>query len=89
MKVVIFRYILLLLTAIIVSTFILKTAVDFNAEEPRCRVTQRKSGVLWENGKYENFSDGANLHPLGVACMVLQKWRLCVKKEPALLPNLG
>jgi hypothetical protein len=35
MKVVIFRYILLLLTAIIVSTFILKTAVDFNAEAPR------------------------------------------------------
>jgi hypothetical protein len=24
-------------------------------------------------GKYKNFSDGANLHQLGVACMVLQK----------------
>ena len=52
-----------------------------------------------ENGKYENFSDGVNLHPLGVACMVSQKQkktvknikntvfsaplRLCVKKEPA------
>ena len=51
----------------------LKTAVDFNAEAQRCRVTQRKSEVLWGNGKCENFSDGVNLHQLGVACMVLQK----------------
>ena len=56
-----------------VVTINLKTAVDFNAEAQRCRVTQRKSKVLWGNGKYDNFSDGLNLHQLGVACMVLQK----------------
>ena len=39
----------------------------------RCRVTQRKSEVLWGNGECENFSDRVNLHQLGVACMVLQK----------------
>ena len=48
-------------------TVILKTAVDFKAE------LQRKSEVLWGNGKYKNFSDRVNLHQLGVACMVLQK----------------
>ena len=47
--------------------------IDLNAEAQRCRVTQRKSEVLWGNGKYDNFSDGLNLHQLGVACMVLQK----------------
>jgi hypothetical protein len=51
----------------------LKTSVDFIAEAQRCRVTQRKSEVLWGNGKYKNFSDGVNLHQLGVACMVLHK----------------
>ena len=86
-------------------TINLKTAVDFNAEAQRCRVTQRKSKVLWGNGKYDNFSDRLNLYQLGVACMVLQNennfqktqktlfsLRLCVsalKKEPVQLPNLG
>jgi hypothetical protein len=51
----------------------LKTSVDFIAEAQRCRVTQRKSEVLWGNEKYKNFSDGVNLHQLGVACMVLYK----------------
>ena len=37
----------------------------------RRKVTQSESEILWKNGKYENFSDGVNLHPLGVACMVL------------------
>ena len=37
----------------------------------RRKVTRRESEILWENGKYENLSDGVNLHPLGVACMVL------------------
>ena len=58
---------------LLITVLNLKTAVDFNAEAQRCRVTQRKSEVLWENGKCENFSDGVNLHQLGVACMVLQK----------------
>ena len=56
-------------------------AVDFNAEEQRCRVTQRKSEVLWGNGKYKNFSDRNSLFSAPL--------RLCVKKEPAPLPNLG
>jgi hypothetical protein len=37
----------------------------------RRKVTQSESEILWKSGKYENFSDGVNLHPLGVACMVL------------------
>ena len=45
-----------------------KTAVDFNAEEQRSRVMQRKSD-LWGNGKYKNFSDRVNLHQLGVFYM--------------------
>ena len=49
----------------------LKTAVHFNAEAQRRKVTQSESEILWKNGKYENFSDGVNLYPLGVACMVL------------------
>ena len=56
-----------------IESFNLKTAVDFTAESQRCRVMQRKSEVLRENGKYKNFSDRVNLHQLGVACIVLQK----------------
>ena len=39
--------------------------------DARRKVTQSGSEILWKNRKYENFSDGMNLHPVGVACMVL------------------
>ena len=57
------------------EVFSLKTAVHFNAEaQGRKGNAEKKWIVLKKNGN-DNFSNGVNLHPLGVEDKVLQKRR--------------